>query len=98
MPHTLIYLSGFLRTLDFLLKEAHARKPPEKTEIIFDRHPETKHNSGLLFKYASEEGGWKTQGLLPADIKFGDRDEIGIQAADLWAREIMKFLDGNLFQ
>jgi hypothetical protein len=92
-----IYCSGFLRTLDFLLNKAHSRTPPQPVEIVFDRHPETKHNFGLLFQYASEEGEWKKQGSLPANVKFATRAEIGIQAADLWAREMMKFLDGNLF-
>lgn len=91
-----IYCSGLLRTLGFLLEKAHSHKPPEPIEIVFDQNRETEYNSGLLFQYAGEEG-WKGQGLLPAKIKFANRTEIGIQAADLWAREIMKFFDGNLF-
>jgi hypothetical protein len=93
-----IYCSGFLRTIDFLLENANSRTPPASVEIVFDRHPETEHNSGLLFKYASDEGEWRGQGLLSASIKFAARAEIGIQAADLWVREMMKFFDGTLFR
>jgi hypothetical protein len=92
-----IYCSGLLRTLDFLLEKAHSHEPPEPIEIVFDQNRETEYNSELLFQYAGEEGDWKGQGPLPERIKFANRSEIGIQAADLWAREIMKFFDGNLF-
>ncbi len=97
MLPTHVYCSGVLRTLDFLLAKAHSTKPLEPVEIVFDRHRETEHDSGLLFKYAREGGGWEDQGILPAGIRFAARTEIGIQAADLWARELMKFLDGSVF-
>ena len=91
------YYSSFLRTIDFLVQRARSWKASGSIEIIFDQHRPTEHNTGLLYKYASEEGGWQDQGLLPEKLHFASRADIGIQAADLWVRELMKVFDGNLF-
>jgi hypothetical protein len=39
---------------------------------------------------------WDPRALLAEKVSFASRKEIGIQAADLWAREIMKELEGHL--
>jgi hypothetical protein len=91
------YCSAFLRTIDFLVERARSSNTCGSIEVIFDRHRPTEHNTGLLYKYASEEGGWRDQCLLPEKLRFASRADIGIQAADLWVRELMKFFDGNLF-
>lgn len=91
------YCSAFLRTIDFLIERARSSNTSGAIEIIFDQHRPTEHNTGLLYKYASAERGWHEQGLLPEQLRFASRADIGIQAADLWVRELMKFFDGNLF-
>ena len=91
------YYSALLRTVDFLVERARAIKADELVKIIFDRHKRTEHNTGLLYKYASEEGRWQDESVLADGLSFASRDEIGIQAADLWAREFMKYFDGHLF-
>src|SRR5437016_14413068 len=91
------YCSAFLITIDFLVERARSPNTGGSIEIIFDQHKPTEHNTGLLYKYASEEGGWRDQGLLPETLRFASRADIGIQAADLWVRDFMKFFAGNLF-
>jgi hypothetical protein len=39
---------------------------------------------------------WKESQYLYDAVKFPNRREIGIQAADLWTREIMKDMDNDL--
>jgi hypothetical protein len=91
------YGSAFLRTIDFLVERARSSNNHRSIEVIFDRHRPTEHNTGLLYRYASTEGGWQDQCLLPESLRFASLADIGIQAADLWVRELMKFFDGNLF-
>ena len=91
------YYSAFLRTVDFLVARARAMNSNEPVKIVLDRHQRTEHNTGLLYKYASEDGRWQDESVLSDRLSFASRDEIGIQVADLWVREFMKYFDGHLF-
>ncbi len=91
------YYSAFLRTVDFLVERAGMLRGNEPVRIIFDRHKRTEHNCRLLHKYAFEEGQWAASGTMIDELSFASRDDVGIQAADLWVREFMKYFDGQLF-
>jgi len=89
--------SCFLRTVRKLAEYASQCIPQDDVEFIFDRHPETEHNTSLLYKQVVESEDWATKPRMAKELVFSSRMEIGIQAADLWARELMKRLDGELF-
>jgi len=89
--------SCFLRTARKLAEYASQCVPQDDIEFTFDRHPETEHNIRLLYNQIVESDDWATKPRLASDIAFSSRAEIGIQAADLWARELMRRLDGELF-
>ena len=89
--------SCFFRTMLFHVDRAHANYPGQPLRIVFDRNKKTEHNSRLLFEYLAEESDPDKRELLPLKPEFLSREEIGVQSSDLWARELMKYLDGILF-
>jgi hypothetical protein len=90
------YLSCFLRTVKHLGERAQQLVPSYQVEIIFDQHPSNEYNAGLIYQYLKMHQDWDPRALLAEKVSFASRKEIGIQAADLWAREVMKALEGHL--
>jgi hypothetical protein len=88
------YYSCFIRTITSLQRAARFFVPQDQLEFTFDQHPDTDYNAGLLYQYVNSQGVYP---LVSEKISFATRKEIGIQAADLWAREAMKRFDGQLF-
>jgi hypothetical protein len=73
--------------------------PPEPVEIIFDRNFQREYNTGRLYDFMVREEHWKINEYLSSKIGFDDhRKNIGLQAADLLAREAMKHLDNQLLR
>lgn len=71
--------------------------PPENVKVIFDRNFDREYNTGRLYDFMVREERWKISAFLSSQIAFDDhRSAIGVQAADLLARETMKFLDNRL--
>ena len=94
--HDQPYYSCFFRTVFYLSSKAALFIPRDTVEFIFDSHPVTNFNSGVLYRYMVEQGNWQTQPVMKKKISFASRQDIGIQIADLWAREVMKRLDEYL--
>lgn len=88
MPYYDCFLKTVLKLADFA---AHF-VPSDKVEFIFDRRRETQYNTGLLFRWMRVY-----RPDIAGSVMFGDRREPGIQAADLWARELMKRCGTHLF-
>jgi hypothetical protein len=71
--------------------------PPEEVKVIFDRNFDREYNTGRLYDFMVKEERWTVSAYLGSEIAFADhRTTIGIQAADLIARETMKFLENRL--
>jgi hypothetical protein len=71
--------------------------PPDRIKFVFDRNVEIEHNASALYDRAVN-GRWSTaryRQLMEDEISFATRRNIGIQAADLIAREAMKLLDNR---
>jgi hypothetical protein len=91
------YLSCLLRTVKFLTEKAAQCIPSSDVEFTFDQNLDNEYNAGLIYQYIKQQKDWSAGSLLAADkISFATRKEPGIQAADLWAREVMKRLEGHL--
>lgn len=67
--------------------------PQEKVEFTFDQRPESNYNAGILYDYMAKLKSWPASSYLQEKISFASRKYVGIQAADLIARETMKHLD-----
>jgi len=70
--------------------------PQEQVRFIFDRRLETQYNSTFLYDYMAKLSEWGDHTFVDDKIHFASRDVVGIQAADLWAREVMKHLDNQI--
>jgi hypothetical protein len=86
------YYDCFLKTVIKLSEFAAHFVPCRKVAFTFDRHRETQYNAGLLYWWMT---AYKPE--IAESVIFGSRSEPGIQAADLWARELMKRCDTHLF-
>ncbi|HEX5423984.1 MAG TPA: hypothetical protein VFW94_10570 [Candidatus Acidoferrales bacterium] len=90
------YLSCFLRTVKYLGERAQQCIPSYEVEVIFNQHPTNEYNAGLIYQYLRMNQDWGVRALFAEKVSFASRKEIGIQAADLWAREIMKELENRM--
>lgn len=87
----MLYYDCFLRTILYLTDLAGKLIPRDKVEFTFDQHKVVQYNAGLLYE-------WITQfrNDMVEKISFATRREPGVQAADLWVREVMKRADSHL--
>jgi hypothetical protein len=67
--------------------------PQDDVEFTFDQHPESEYNAGVLYTYMAQMKQWNASTHLSAKVSFASRKYVGIQVADLVARESMKHLD-----
>ena len=86
------YYDCFLKTVVKLSDFAAHFVPRDKVDFTFDQHRETQYNAGLLYDWITAYKPETTE-----RVSFASRQEPGIQAADLWARELMKRCDTHLF-
>jgi hypothetical protein len=86
------YYDCFLKTVIKLSDFAGHFIPRDKVQFTFDRRKETQYNAGLLYEWITAH---KPDNA--GKVSFASRVEPGIQAADLWARELMKRCDTHLF-
>jgi hypothetical protein len=86
------YYDCFLKTIMKLSDFAAQFIPSDQVAFTFDRHQQTQYNAGLLYKWVA---AYKPE--MMGSVSFASRREPGIQAADLWARELMKRCDTHLF-
>lgn len=67
--------------------------PQENVEFTFDQRLESNYNAGVLYSYMAKLKSWPASSYLQEKISFASRKYVGVQAADLVARETMKHLD-----
>jgi hypothetical protein len=65
--------------------------PRGTVKFTFDQRIESNYNAGILYTHMAEQPEWTT--YFNEEISFASRKLVGIQAADLYAREVMKHLD-----
>jgi|SRR5579864_2521743 len=86
------YYDCFLKTVIYLSDLASVFVPRDRLEFTFDQHRETQYNASLLCNWITYY-----KPAIVKNVSFATRKEPGIQAADLWARELMKRCDTHLF-
>ncbi len=67
--------------------------PSDQAEFHFDRRLESDYNAGVLYGHMASMAEWDCSSFLCKKLNIASRSAIGIQAADLYAREVMKHLD-----
>jgi len=96
VPEDIPYYRCFRDVLVFFGEHAARMKIQEKIHFVFDGRQESNYNTSVLYSYMARLPEWKSSPLLKEEISFSTRSTVGIQAADLWARETMKHLDNMI--
>jgi hypothetical protein len=92
------YLTCFLRTVKYLSEKAALCIPASKIEFTFDSHRDYEHTAGLIYQYLRIHRDWEPYDSIADKVSFASKDNVGIQAGDLWAREVMKYLEWELYR
>lgn len=87
------YYYGFEAVVHFMGNLAALHVPSQKVEFIFHRNYEIEYNAGSLYHCMLNDPTWKSAKYLANKVSFADNSDIRIQAACLFAREIMKHFD-----
>jgi hypothetical protein len=70
--------------------------PLDEAQFHFDQRVESDYNAGVLYGHIATLQDWDCAPFLRKTLKIASRSEVGIQAADLYAREVMKHLDNTV--
>jgi hypothetical protein len=87
------YYVCFQKVIEMFARRTSYLIPQDKVEFTFDRNLETQYNATVLYDYMLKLPEWEDRELVADRIAFSTRKNPRIQAADLWAREVMKFGD-----
>jgi hypothetical protein len=75
---------------------AHVCIRRQGVKVTFDRHPSVQYNASLLYDFIRRSPDQSIIELLSDKVSFATRQTLGIQVADLIARETMNRLDDQL--
>lgn len=89
------YYYAFNSVVITIAKKAALSIPRDRIKFFFDRNQQIEYNAGALYDRLISRP-LPSRELMDDEISFVTREEIGIQAADLVAREGMKLLDNEL--
>jgi hypothetical protein len=90
------YYLCFQGVVIYLGRKAALCIPPDRIEFIFDRNYHIEYNAGALYdRIINANLRPEMESLMSEKVSFATREEAGIQAADLVAREGMKLLDNR---
>lgn len=97
VPSDIPYLACFRNVIHRCANLALLAVPQDKVEFIFDNREETEFNATLLYQFMSRLKHWDGSDYVHDELKFANRHNcIGIQIADIVAREAMKDLDNRV--
>jgi len=87
------YLTCFRNVIQECGDLAFLSIPRANVKFTFDQRIETNYNARSLYSYMAKWENWSASSLLHEEISFASRKYVGVQVADLIARETMKHLD-----
>jgi hypothetical protein len=94
-PHEVPYYRCFKDVVYQCGKWAKWAIPSDTAQFHIDRRIETDYNARVLYGHMATMR-WDCAPYLAKELEIISRSEIGIQAADLYAREVMKHLDNEV--
>jgi len=96
-PRDILYYSCFVYVVLHFGFIAASLIPQQKAKFIFHQSKTTDFNAGLLYNSMINFPMVKFQSHFD-EISFASLGKVGIQCADLFAREVMKDVDNRLFK
>jgi len=70
--------------------------PRDEAQFYFDQRVESNYNAAVLYAHLATLSDWDCAPFLRKTLTIASRTDVGIQAADLYAREVMKHLDNTV--
>jgi hypothetical protein len=70
--------------------------PADTAEFYFDQRVESDYNAGVLYGHIASLADWDCARFLRTPLNIASRLDVGVHAADLYAREVMKHLDNTV--
>ena len=67
--------------------------PQDEAQFYFDQRVESDYNASVLYSHLATLPDWDCAPFLRKTLEIASRSDVGVQAADLYAREVMKHLD-----
>ena len=93
------YIRCFSRCIAAIGKLATSANNTEPIKFIFDNNCKTEYNAGLLYHIMLNSPDCAPYiKCMNDEIGFATRKTVGIQAADLWAREVMKYCENRFIE
>jgi hypothetical protein len=90
------YMWAFGNIVQSMAELAAASIPPQQVEITFDQNQEIQYNATAVYNLMIHSPKTNHREFLFDKLSFACRRTVGVQIADLFARETMKHLDGML--
>jgi hypothetical protein len=90
------YLWAFGDCVRAAAEMAHLTIPSGQVQVTFDRNEPIRHNAETLYAFIRRFNDTKHRELLCDELSFASRRTVGIQVADLFARETMKHMDDRI--
>ena len=91
------YYKCFGENIMFFARQAYMAVEQTPVQFIFEQRPEIEHSAKMMNEYMADLPEWQYSQFLNRTLLFKCRQkDVGLQAADLWAREVMKFMDNDI--
>ncbi len=92
------YFHCFLSVVLHFVKWTRLIIPQQTVKFVFDINPEIEYSAGYLYDYLIKRPKYKeyTQ-YMHKQLGFSTSEEVGIQVADLFSHEAMKYCDNLYF-
>ncbi len=87
------YYFCLVRVIEHFADIAAVCLPQDKVKFTFDHNEQVQYNAANLYRCMTQFEEWKNYKCLHDEIFFDSRKSVIIQAADVWAREVMKHMD-----
>lgn len=96
LPEDQPYYLCFHNVVMYMCQLASLHIPPEIAEFTFHRNLEREYNATYLYDYLAKQPEWRFNPYIAEKVSFATQENVGIQVADLIARETMKHLDNKI--
>lgn len=91
------YYRCFAPVIAYFAKMGSFHIPQQDVKFIFHINAKVQYTAGELYDYMSNLSEWEHSPYLAKTLGFAPMDVVGIQVADLFARETMKCVDDCYF-
>lgn len=90
------YYICFIRVIDHFGYWTRLAIPQGTVKFTFDQNLDVQYNAAAIYNYVAHLPEWSDSKFLEKEVSYSTRANPRIQAADLWAYEVMKHMDNSI--